>query len=273
MLWTAGLFTALLASAFSLAWRKILPLGFAALILSLAGNSLRASLLFFPEAGLIAMPHILHPAIGLVIAAAAFAAMAKLARHLAERNRDSEITAATAAKPPRISPRISLALTITALFAAAAPLLSVPKPAAPASGATQIRQFGGMPVTQVSLSPAEGKFYADFPGSIAVYEGGSFKLTVRHVTRATRKLHPASHCLRAEGFHIGERKTRTDEAGGRWLTYTATRNGIPWSVSERIRRADGGGQWAEISEWYWPALFHPHDGPWIAETVIAPLLL
>ena len=61
------------------------------------------------------------------------------------------------------------------------------------------------------------------------------------------------------------------EAGGRWLTYTATRNGIPWSVSERIRRADGGGQWAEISEWYWPALFHPQDGPWIAETVIAPL--
>jgi len=102
-----------------------------------------------------------------------------------------------------------------------------------------------------------------------VYEGSGFKLTVRHVTRATRKLHPASHCLRAEGFQIGEKKTRTDDAGNRWLTYTASRNGTGWEVSERIRRERDGRQWAEISEWYWHALFHPKDGPWIAETVIA----
>lgn len=263
MLWTAGLFTALLASAFSLPWGKTLPLGLAALILSLAGNSLRASLLFFPEAGLIKMPHVLHPTIGLAIAAVAFAVLAKLARKFS----GGKILEESIPSPSAGSP---IALIIPALLAAVAPLLSPPETGAPLTGAPQIRQFRGMPVTQVALSPTEEKFYADFPGSIAVYEGGTFKLTVRHVTRATRKLHPASHCLRAEGFHIGEMKTRTDESGARWLTYTATRNGIAWSVSERIRRVDDGRQWAEIPEWYWSALFHPQDGPWIAETIIAP---
>lgn len=264
MLWTAGLFTALLTAFFSLPWRKILPLGFAALALSLAGNSLRASLLFFPESGLIEMPHILHPAIGLVIAAAAFAALAKLARSLSDRKKPT-------APAPQPSPHSPLALTIVALCAAAAPLFSKTGPPDSTMAAPQLEHFHGQPVTRIALSPAEEKFYSDFPGSIAVYEGGDFKLTHRHVTRATRKLHPASHCLRAEGFSIGVKKIRSDDHGNRWLTYTATRNGTAWTVSERIRPADGGRQWAEISAWYWSALFHPQDGPWVAETVIAPL--
>jgi exosortase/archaeosortase family protein len=271
MLWTAGLFTALLASAFELPWRKMLPLGFAALGLSLAANSLRASLLFFPESGLIQMPHILHPAIGLIMATAAFAVMAKLARHLGERKRDLEITTASAAGLRRVSPGMSLALTIAALLAAAAPLLSPLKSTAGVSIPPQLHHFHGLPVTRIALSPVEEKFYGDFPGSIAVYEGSGFKLTVRHVTRATRKLHPASHCLRAEGFLIGHKTTRTDGEGNRWLSYTASRNGSSWEVSERILRRDDRRQWAEISEWYWSAFFHPQQGPWIAETVIAPL--
>lgn len=264
MLWTAGLFTALLAAFFSLPWRKILLLGFAALVLSLAGNSLRASLLFFPESGLIEMPHILHPAIGLVIAAAAFAALAKLARFLADRNK-------TRPASHRPSPHSPLALTIVALCAATAPLFSKTDPPDASIAAPQFDHFHGQPVTQIALSPAEEKFYSDFPGSIAVYEGGDFKLTLRHVTRATRKLHPASHCLRAEGFSIGVKKIRSDDHGNRWLSYTATHNGTAWTVRERIRPADGGRQWEEISAWYWSALFHPQDGPWVAETVIAPL--
>ncbi|QTN32299.1 archaeosortase/exosortase family protein [Akkermansiaceae bacterium] len=259
MLWTAGLFTGLLASAFSLGWRKIFPLGLAALAISLAANSIRASLLFFPESGLIEMPHILHPVIGLVIAALALAGLAKLARGLADREKPS-------AAPP--SPHSPLALTIAAVCAAAAPLFSMAKPPDEISSAPPLHRFGGQPVTQVALTAAEENFYADFPGYIAVYEGDGFKLTVRHVTRATRKLHPASHCLRAEGFSIGEKTTRTDDAGGHWLTYTATRNGIPRTVRERIRRAEGGGQWAEISAWYWSAFLRPSDGPWVAETVI-----
>jgi len=260
MLWTAGLFTALLAAVFSLTWRKIIPLGLAALAISLAANSLRASLLFFPESGLVNMPHILHPVIGLVIAAAALAGLAKLARILTEKRKP--VPAPTCSHRP-------LALTTAAICAAAAPLFSLADSPGEISNATQLEHFNGQPLTMVALSPVEEKFYGDFPGSIAVYEGSGFKLTVRHVTRATRKLHPASHCLRAEGFQIGEKKTRTDDAGNRWLTYTASRNGTGWEVSERIRRERDGRQWAEISEWYWHALFHPKDGPWIAETVIA----
>ncbi len=278
MLWTAGLFTGLLASVFSLTWRKIFPLGLAALMISLTANSLRASLLFFPESGLIEMPHILHPVVGLVIAAGALAGLAKLARFLAERNCDLESATATAAESQDNSPGRSRflnrgsfpMLTIAALCAAAAPLFSLTDASGKISNAPQIHQFEGQPVTQVALSAVEENFYADFPGSIAVYEGSGFKLTVRHVTRATRKLHPASHCLRAEGFSIGEKSTRTDDAGHRWLTYTARRNGSKWTVSERILQENDGGRWAEISEWYWSAFFHPHSGPWVAETVIKP---
>ncbi|MDE0836675.1 MAG: hypothetical protein OSA84_10030 [Akkermansiaceae bacterium] len=100
------------------------------------------------------------------------------------------------------------------------------------------------------------------------HEGHGFKLIVREVSRATRLLHPASHCLRAEGFAIGEKSQTTDDEGNAWLTYTASRNGGTWRVRERITRAPGGRQWAEISAWYWHALFHPGDGPWIALTLI-----
>ena len=162
-------------------------------------------------------------------------------------------------------------LTIAALCAAAAPLFSMADSPGEIPSTPPLHQFSGQPVTQIALSPVEEKCYADFTGSIALYEGGGFKLTVRHVTRATRKLHPASHCLRAEGFSIGEKNTLPDDEGNNWLTYSATRHGTAWTVSERIRSTDGGAQWTEISAWYWSAFFHPHAGPWVAETVIAPL--
>ena len=53
LLWSTGLLTVLLASVFSLRWRSLVPLGLAALALALAGNSLRAAVLFSQRQGLL----------------------------------------------------------------------------------------------------------------------------------------------------------------------------------------------------------------------------
>lgn len=131
-----------------------------------------------------------------------------------------------------------------------------------------LTSFQGVPVTRVALNEAEATFYRDFPGTIAVYESGHDKLIVRRVNRATRKLHPASHCLRAEGFRIGE-ETVVEDGEGRWVSYTVTRNGENFQVKEHVTCPASGRSWPEISAWFWQAFFHPGEGPWEAVTVIS----
>ncbi|MEP2776670.1 MAG: exosortase/archaeosortase family protein [Luteolibacter sp.] len=263
LLWTSGLFTALLATLFHLPWKKLPLLAAAALALSLAANSLRATLLFFPESGLITMPHILHPVIGLVTAAIAFLILIRLARVLAGKIK--------IAPRSNASQKFQIFLTVTALAATVSPLLSLTEISTIHPSQQPLSHYEGQPLTPIALNPAEEKFYGDFPGSVAIYEGSSFKLIVRTVTRATRMLHPASHCLRAEGFDIGGKTRVTLSDGSRWLTYTATRNGKTWQIRERITDASGDKQWTEISAWYWQAFFKPRHAPWEAMTVMEPL--
>lgn len=263
LLWTSGLFTALLATLFHLPWKKLPYLAAAALAISLAANTIRATILFFPESGLITMPHLLHPAIGLVTAAFAFLILMRLARTLAGKP-----NAATHTYPSR---KFHFALISTALFAIPASLFSKNTNIATTTQPELLTTYQGEALTPLALTPAEEKFYTNFPGNVSIYEGHSFKLIVRTVTRATRKLHPASHCLRAEGFHIEEKTRTTLPDGSRWLTYTATRNGAQWLIREQITQTDGDKQWSEIPAWFWDAFLHPTDGPWKAITVMQPL--
>lgn len=258
MLWSTGLMTALLAAIFSLRWQATFALGGLALLLAIAGNSLRAAILFFPESGLIDMPHILHPGIGLAIAVLTYLPLLRIARRFAS-------VPAVAASPRQPSTRIAVAVTLTALLAVAAPHVSHPRnPGTPAEPPA-LTHFQGQELVAVELGPVEEKFYRNFPGSIAVYQARDFRLIVRRVTRATRKLHPASHCLRAEGYEIGE-KTVGD---AQWLSYRIAGKGEILRISERIREPSSGKAWPDISAWYWHALFHPAAGDWEAITVIA----
>lgn len=263
LLWTSGLFTALLATLYHLPWKKLPLLAAAALTISLAANALRATILFFPESGLITMPHLLHPAIGLVTAALAFLALMRLARSLAGK------PSPVPNKPP--SQKFRFALTCVALLAIPASQLSNARTQILPPKADHLTSYMGEALTPLPLTPAEEKFYTGFPGSVATYEGHSFKLIVRTVTRATRKLHPASHCLRAEGFSISEKSRTTLPDGSRWLTYTATRNGAQWLIREHISQIDGDMQWSEIPAWFWHAFLHPTGGPWEAITIMQPL--
>ncbi len=264
LLWNTGLLTALLAAVFSLRWRKLFPLGLAALVLALAGNSFRAAALFFPEAGIVEMPHLLHPGIGIAIAGGCFFILMKLARRLSasgalpsgggcNRNlRTRAVPALTGA---------SVLLLITSSISGKEEHQSIPT-------LSVLTSYQGTSVTRIPLSPAEKNFYGNFPGSIAVYESADFKLIVRQVNRATRKLHPASHCLRAEGFRIGEKKVVKENRHHR-LSYPATRGGDTFLVTEHITCPSNDRNWAEISAWFWHAFFHPGDGPWEAVTVIS----
>ncbi len=298
MLWSTGLLTALLAVVFSLRWRGVAALGIVALVLALAGNSLRAAILFFPEAGLVEMPHVLHAGIGIAISGGCFLVLIRLARKLfglllpavafGNAARCEPVGIGTArydrSQSPAVGSRLphgkrqqatrspkpaaALCLTIAALLVVVASLFSVKETQKAEAIPNVLKSYQGTTVTRIPLTPAEGKFYGNFPGSIAVYEGEDFKLIVRQVNIATRKLHPASHCLRAEGFRIGE-KTVEGKVGEHWLCYTVTRNSETFQVRERISCAAKDQIWPEISAWYWFALFHPGDGPWEAQTVIS----
>ena len=260
MLWSTGLLTALLAALFSLGWRNLLPLGLAALSLALAGNSLRATILFFPEAGLVKMPHLLHPGIGIAIAGGSFLLLMKLARKLSPPGAlPSGGVCKTHALPALFG--ASILVFLTSLFSKNVTHPTPPEP-------PLLTHYQGAPLTQIPLTPAEKNFYGNFPGSIAVYESADFKLIVRRVNRATRKLHPASHCLRAEGFRIGE-KTVIDEGRALWISYSAIRDSDSYLVTEHISCPATQQSWPEISAWYWHAFFHSGDGPWEAVAVIS----
>jgi exosortase/archaeosortase family protein len=269
MLWSTGLLTGLLAAAFSLRWRGIFTLGAVALALALAGNSLRAAILFFPEAGIVHMPHILHAGIGVAIAGGCFFVLMKWARRLKE----GLPSAARQPQPfphPQLAAKGSQSLLAAALLILLASFLSKGQNPQPLPEPVVLTSFQGVPVTRVALNEAEETFYRDFPGTIAVYEAGYDKIIVRHVKRATRKLHPASHCLRAEGFGIGEETVVEDEEG-RWLSYPITRNGEMFHVKEHITCPASGRSWPEISAWFWHALLHTGEGPWQAVTVISKM--
>lgn len=65
MLWFTGYLTCALTTLHHLSWKKFLPLVPFALLLSFIANVLRATLLFFPEAELISLPHMAHEFVGL----------------------------------------------------------------------------------------------------------------------------------------------------------------------------------------------------------------
>ena len=261
MLWSTGLLTALLAAAYSLRWRGLFPLGAVALALALAGNSLRAAILFFPEAGIIEMPHILHAGIGVVIAGACFFTLVKCAQ--------GGTSFGCPVIPPSSTGSHRQPLLAAAILVLIASFFSKKHNPQPLPEPQLLTHYQGIPVTRVTLNEAEQTFYRDFPGTIAVYETNRQKLIVRQINRATRKLHPASHCLRAEGFRIGRETVLKDGHGVAWLSYPITRHGEILHVKEHIRCPTSGRSWPEISAWFWHAFLNPGDGPWQAVTVIS----
>lgn len=110
--------------------------------------------------------------------------------------------------------------------------------------------------------------------ALARFSDGRNVLIVRHVTQATRQLHPAVDCFRAAGFSVGEPRSHSDESGQRWSCFRAERGGRAVRVCERMYDPQGR-TWTDVSAWYWSALWAARGpagaGPWWATTLVTPL--
>jgi hypothetical protein len=160
------------------------------------------------------------------------------------------------------------------LAAFVAPAAGAKDAAASAAGARSAiewpARFRGRPLTQLAATPVEARLAARFPGAVARFavDGSNEVLIARHVTRATRMLHPAADCFRAVGYVVASARAAVDADGVRWRCFVAARGGAQLRVCERIHDAKGGA-WTDVSAWHWAAL--AGGGPWWALTVVTPL--
>lgn len=271
MLWTGLFFHAVLAaerrlSLVTLGW--LTPL---CIVFILLANIARTILLFFKESGIVPLPEWTHDGIGVIVFASLITGLFALHRRI-------PLATSPAESPVSPSPRCTgyAVFALAAVAAAGVPFLApAPASAAPRSHAVVWpEQWEGRDLIPVVLTQHEKSFADSFPGSIAVFrtaEGPfSKRLILRHVERATRKLHSSADCLRAAGCELKERPDLRCGNGERWSVWSAkSADGVRFRVRERIFEVDDPErQWTDATNWFWSAALGRTDGPWWAVTVI-----
>ncbi len=123
---------------------------------------------------------------------------------------------------------------------------------------------------EIALGPREARFARQFPGKIGAFRAGDHTWIVRWIARPTRKLHPASDCLRASGYTVRPTTAFMDTNGKLWGACTAAREEEHLHIRERIFPSDDGEGWSDVSAWYWHAVLRKNRGPWWAVTVVKP---
>ena len=232
-------------------------------VLILAGNILRNSLLILQETGRLDWPGWMHEGTGLLV----FIGVCTLVlRYMAS----GAVFAASVTEIPHRRPALSPALQagLLAAFVALAlwPLLAKPAAVEPRYGnfVEWPTRFAGQPLRPLALSAVEQRFAAQFPGAIARFSAGTQLVTLRHVSRPTRKLHPAADCYRGLGYRIQamhlEQRT---EGAGLQRCFVAKGHGVDLRVCEYIEDA-AGQSFSDNSAWYWSALSGRSAGPWRA---------
>jgi exosortase/archaeosortase family protein len=280
MLWT-GLYLACALAAFQRmnAGRTVMLAALALGIVMIA-NVLRATALFYVEAGIVPEAQSAHSLIGIttfVFAAVAIAGAAIRMRPVADANtaRDGVGEGFLGrAQGPDAGERVGGsafnaygALLVLCVVAAGLPLLGMRPASRPVTNAPAWpTHFEGKPLRELPLGAVERRFAADFPGRIGRFSDGEREIIIRWVAIETRRLHPASDCFRGVGYSIAPRPLHVDPEGSRWGTFLAIRGSQRLEVRERIY--DGTGhQWTDVSSWYWAATTGRSLGPWWAVTV------
>jgi len=162
-------------------------------------------------------------------------------------------------------------------------LLAATRPAWPSADADTARSrasstaFPGWAAGPVSpdwekLKPSarDARFSKDFPGETGIFSDGVTTYVIRWLDHPTRRLHPASDCLRALGYEITPRPLREKSDTTLWSTCEATRDGATVRVYERLLGADGR-SWTDVSTWFWHASLGRAAGPWWAVMEITPI--
>ena len=104
---------------------------------------------------------------------------------------------------------------------------------------------------------------------MARFQAGSRTLVIKWVARPTRKLHSAADCYRGAGYRLTYLPLKVDADGRQWAGFEA-RKQDELVVREAFFSVAGDEQWADVSTWYWAALFGKSTGPWWAYTVTKP---
>lgn len=160
-----------------------------------------------------------------------------------------------------------IAFGLACVCAALAPLAdNTPKAASAADGFPGWpASFEGAALTQLPLSPIEERFGQNFPGRLGRFSDGRREIILRWVASATRKLHPAADCFKANGYTLVPLPLSVKD-GERWSGFSAARGKQKFEVRERIVDATGK-QWSDVSAWYWAVQLGQTTGPWWAVTV------
>ena len=159
-----------------------------------------------------------------------------------------------------------LLLLCACAFAGVAPLLQEKAAVAVAPGFPGWpAHFEGKPITALPLTRIEQQFQEQFPGRVGRFTDGRREIILRWVAEPTRRLHPAGDCFKANGYALTPLPLLADGAV-RWSGFSAARDGLRYQVRERIYDTQGG-QWSDVSSWYWAAQLNQTSGPWWAVTV------
>ena len=162
--------------------------------------------------------------------------------------------------------RIPWLVSVAAVAAAAVPLLPARQSPAPAA-ANWPAAIDGRKLTPLAPAPEDARLAAGFPGRIARFSDGRRQIVLRSVAGATRQLHPARDCFQAIGYAIAPLPMQRSPGGALASCVAATRDGRTLRICERITDAEGR-SFADVSSWYWPALFGRSTGPWLAMTSV-----
>ena len=127
-------------------------------------------------------------------------------------------------------------------------------------------EWDGEALHQIPLTARELEFNRNFPGRIAKFTDGRRELILRGVTQGTRQLHGSADCFRGMGYSVSPQPGVIDGKRATWSSFDAERGDRRLHVRERITDHRGG-EWTDVSAWYWSVLLGQTTGPWLAITV------
>ncbi len=267
MLWMGLYCSYTLMTVFDLQGKRALVATATTLAFVLAGNIVRATVLFGLEAKIIHAPPQAHTVVGvlvfIIVCALIFATHVLLERGLKRRERLCE----SAARAPQ------LGVILASVIAAVIPFVSLPSSQA-LRAVHQVPpfldSFEGAKLRQLPLSPREEQFLQTFPGTIGRFTDETREVIQRLVSAPTRKLHPSIDCFKGIGYRVDPITARRGSDGSLWGCFRASKQAETLKVCELITDMNGN-SWSDVSSWYWATLLGRTEGPWRAITFAVPL--
>jgi exosortase/archaeosortase family protein len=127
--------------------------------------------------------------------------------------------------------------------------------------------FEGAPLVPVGKSERLGDMAGGLAGEMRVFAQSGRMVLLRRLRASSRTVHPVADCFRARGFRVAAQRVVKDEGGALWSEFEAERGADFWRVRERWRD-ERGHQWTDVSAWWWAAQKAQSGGPWWAEAVL-----